>query len=541
MKVEAMSSQVSAAGSAPATAAAATAPAAVYPLQSTAAAVGSAPAAAVATSSAPVSEAVTGNALVAVAAAGSAPASAAACAPASAAAAAPFPTKSRRGTNIGLLLLKTETVSNPCVMMFYFTLDGDVAFPDFRQRVLESVSSFDRFTSTVCEGSFVDAGNFSIDDHVHEATEADLGGPPTQALLCQYLEGRFTMPLDTSRPMWEMILLRRYRANGDAVSPAQSVVIARIHHVIVDGTASMSILGAMSDESAAGTLSSEAAKAKSRDVVAKFVASHRPTCGPLGVGAGVVGVLCKYVANCFRPEPPSPFRGISTPHRSIAWTTLDAHTSLETARAHGATLNDVWMSALAGAMGGYMRQRGLPTEGLDLTVGMPVSLHSPVLDDDIGRTAGNRFGFILIRLPMYAFASRQERLHEVHRRLMVAKSWPEAVVSNAIASFTGCLPDAIVRCGLSKAGNGRTSTIMSNVRGPTEKLHMRGVDISSLNGFLSTPAGVALGLGLGTYAGRVALSVSCDRGLLGDDAAGQLMQMMIDDHEALCAAVDVSA
>jgi hypothetical protein len=28
-------------------------------------------------------------------------------------------------------------------------------------------------------------------------------------------------------------------------------------------------------------------------------------------------------------------------------------------------------------------------------------------------------------------------------------------------------------------------------------------------------------------------SVSCDRGLLGDDAAERLMQMMIEDHQAL--------
>ncbi len=259
------------------------------------------------------------------------------------------------------------------------------------------------------------------------------------------------------------------------------------------------------------------------------------------MGVGIVAVLCKYVADCFRPEPPSPFRGPSSSERAIAWAALDASTSMETARSHGCTLNDVWMSALAGAMGTYMRARGDPTEGLELTVGMPVSMHPPVLDADIGRIAGNRFGFILVRLPVYPFAQREARLQVVHQRLLAAKRRPEALVAHALSGMAGCLPEPALHCALASAGNSRTSTIMSNVRGPPDMLHINSLPISSLNGFLSTPPGVALGLGLGTYAGRVALSVSCDRGLLGDEAACQIMQLMLDDHEALCAAIEPAA
>ncbi len=150
-----------------------------------------------------------------------------------------MPPKRRRGTNIGLMLLKTETVTNPAVMLFHLTLDGDLLFGDFRQRVGAAVQSFDRFTSKVVDGHFVDDGTFLIDDHVHEVTAAQLGGTPTQLTLRAFLESRFTQPLDVAKPMWEMILIRGYRADGSAASTAQSVVIARIHHVIVDGTAAM--------------------------------------------------------------------------------------------------------------------------------------------------------------------------------------------------------------------------------------------------------------------------------------------------------------
>ena len=52
-----------------------------------------------------------------------------------------------------------------------------------------------------------------------------------------------------------------------------------------------------------------------------------------------------------------------------------------------------------------------------------------------------------------------------------------------------------------------------------EPLHVGGMELGELFGFLPTPPGVGLGVGIGTYAGRAALSVACDRALLGADPA----------------------
>ena len=58
--------------------------------------------------------------------------------------------------------------------------------------------------------------------------------------------------------------------------------------------------------------------------------------------------------------------------------------------------------------------------------------------------------------------------------------------------------------------------------------------LSSLFGFLPTPPGVALGVGVGTYAGQLSVSLTCDRQLLQDDA-GVLLEIMLEDASALCA------
>lgn len=73
---------------------------------------------------------------------------------------------------------------------------------------------------------------------------------------------------------------------------------------------------------------------------------------------------------------------------------------------------------------------------------------------------------------------------------------------------------------------------MSNVRGPPEQLHIGGFKLSGLFGFLPTPPGVALGIGVGTYGGQISVSLTCDRGLLGDDAT-MLLEMMLEEANAL--------
>ena len=260
---------------------------------------------------------------------------------------------------------------------------------------------------------------------------------------------------------------------------------------------------------------------------------------------GAVGVLCKYVANALRAEPPSPFRGLTTGQRTLAWRgSIDLEGSLGTARRLGCTLNDLWMACLAFAMGEYMRRHlrktgeaatdadaDASTRDLELTAGIPVSLHSPILPPEVGNSSGNKFGFLLTRLPMRTFPEddSRARLHQVQTVLKAAKHSPEAIVSYQLASVASCLPSALVSGAVTAGGNSSSSVIMSNVRGPPRQLHINGSAIQSLIGFLPTPPGVALGIGLGTYAGKLGLSVTCDR-CMGESSAEEILCLMLDEH-----------
>ena len=61
-------------------------------------------------------------------------------------------------------------------------------------------------------------------------------------------------------------------------------------------------------------------------------------------------------------------------------------------------------------------------------------------------------------------------------------------------------------------------------------LHIHGKRVESLSGFLPTPTGVALGVGLGTYGGGIGISITCDVGVLGEEAAQTILDLMLEEH-----------
>ena len=458
----------------------------------------------------------------------------------------------RKGTAVGLFLRSTETPKHPAIPCFMLVANGRMEHAKVQQRVLESLCKYERFTSVLQGDTWVHVhGAFDIRDHVKVLSKSDLDGdwPPTAERCRRLIERKFNVPFDKGKPMWEMYVAHGYAEDGgtDGKDGPQTAVIARVHHVIVDGTAAGLMLGQLSDEAKADALIDASTKAKIAAKVKELSARVSQGCGPVYMACGAAAVLCKYVGNALRAEPPSPFRGLTTGQRTLAWRgSIDLEGSLGAARRLGCTLNDLWMACLAYAMGEYMRRnRGrtgeaatdaeadASTDGLELTAGIPVSLHSPILPPEVGNSSGNKFGFLLVRLPMGRRPPNDQgsraRLHQVQAVLKMAKHSPEALVSYQLASLASCLPREWVSDAVTAGGNSSSSVIMSNVRGPPKQLHINGSAIQSLIGFLPTPPGVALGIGLGTYAGKLGLSVTCDR-CMGENSAETLLGLMLEEH-----------
>ena len=64
----------------------------------------------------------------------------------------------RRGTKLGLLLHRTETLDHPCVPLFYFTLKGDPDLGELRTRVNAALGRFE--TAEGVEEGLATSGTF---------------------------------------------------------------------------------------------------------------------------------------------------------------------------------------------------------------------------------------------------------------------------------------------------------------------------------------------------------------------------------------------
>lgn len=101
-------------------------------------------------------------------------------------------------------------------------------------------------------------------------------------------------------------------------------------------------------------------------------------------------------------------------------------------RAAGATLNDVLLSAVAGALGRYLVDHGeRPT---DLTTMVPVDVRP--LDEPLPAELGNRFALLFFTFPS-ALTAPLERLAETKRRMDRLKRSPEAYLTFALITAIG--------------------------------------------------------------------------------------------------------
>ena len=113
------------------------------------------------------------------------------------------------------------------------------------------------------------------------------------------------------------------------------------------------------------------------------------------MGASVVATLWRILAQ--RRDPETRLRGPLQVAKRCAWS---QQLPLDEIKAVGkrldATVNDVLVSAVAGAIRIYLAERGDALEGPGLRAAVPVNLR-PL--DDLDRL-GNRFGLVFLPLPI---------------------------------------------------------------------------------------------------------------------------------------------
>ena len=400
--------------------------------------------------------------------------------------------------------------------------------PRYRQKL-----AFPRFE--MGRPFWVDDPRFNIDYHVRHTA---LPSPGSMEQL-RGIAGRiFSQRLDRSKPLWEMWLVQ-------GLVDGNFALVSKTHHALVDGISGVDIATVLFDLAPApppleepepwvpeqepsqaelvaegikdlmrapGMVAGEAAKAM-RDPAATVERAREAAEG--------VGEIAWAGLN---PAPDVPLNVEIGPHRRIVWLQCDLADFKAVKDGLGGTVNDAFLTVVAGGLGKWLRSRGVRTEGLELRGLVPVSIRAK----DEHHALGNRIAALRGPLPVYA-RDPVERLRIVRKAMADVKESKQALGAEVLTGLEDFAPPTL----LAQASRINFSTrlfnlLVTNVPGPQFPLYMMGREMQEIVPVAFLPENHALAIAAMSYNGKL------DFGLIGDyDAMPDLERMAEFFEESL--------
>ena len=380
-----------------------------------------------------------------------------------------------------------------------------------------------------------DDPSFALRRHMHRIRLPSPGDQTTLEALVGTLQ---STPLDRDKPLWSVHFVDGF---GDGAA-----IVWRIQHCITDGISLARAFQSLGDHApeagiaphvrqpapplaAAAGPAAPAMLASRRLATAIARETRDAVAHPRGILRGrIAGVDARALARIARtgPDTPTVLKGpLSVPQRT-SWTTpMSLDEVKRIGRPTGATVNDVALAALAGALRDHLAARGSLVE--EIRAYLPFNLRS--LDEPIPRELGNMFGLVFLTLPI-GVAARRERLACVQQRMTEIKRSGEGRVVFDGLSVMGIWPTRNARL-WTDFFSAKATLVVSNMVGPTQPIRLAGVTVKGM--FIMAPRSGSVGLGVTifSYNGRVTFGVNADAGLLPDPS--ELMGAIVTELRAL--------
>jgi diacylglycerol O-acyltransferase / wax synthase len=403
----------------------------------------------------------------------------------------------------------------------------------FRQRMVFVPGHID-------EPYWVDDESFDLEYHVRHAA---LPAPGDWRQLCVLASRLFARPFDFRRPLWEFFVIEGLD-NVEGFPSGSFAVLAKMHHAAVDGISGADVTTALHTlEPDAGSPAQPDWKPDEAPGPASLLARgfanriRRPrrTVATIARSLPVLkGLKASIDAGDLRKPvrhkvPRTRFSGAVGPHRvmeACRWP-IDEMKAIR-ALVPGATVNDVLLATVGGALRLYLLEKGeLPPQPLVATC--PISIRS---DEERG-ALGNRIANMFIGLST-DIADPVERLRRIRDETANAKGVNETIGAKTLADLNALLPGRLVslatRAATRAAGAAVANTTVTNVPGPQQPLYLAGAELVTQFGLGTLLEGMGIFHFVLSYCGEVTLTVTADRSKLPDPAHyAECLQRAYDD------------
>lgn len=397
--------------------------------------------------------------------------------------------------------LATDSAAAPMQIAAILVMDRAVELAEVRAALNERITAVPRFRERLVRAPFgcgrplwVDDADFAIERHV---VDRRCPAPGDEAALLQVAAAAAVDPLPRDRPLWSITVV--HGLGGD-----RSALVVVIHHVLADGIGGLAALGLLVDGApTAPKVPFPARRPTAWNLLADATASRLRALRrwPAGLrlvrdaskelGGGRIG----HPTRCSLNQP-------TGRHRQLAVARADLSALSAAAHAHDATINDILLTAVSGALAGALRHRGESADRFVLSV--PVSGRT-----NKGATAlGNHVGAMLVEvspqrdptLQLAAIAETTRAHRHSHDR-------------GASAILLGPLFRLLAQIGAFRWYVDRqriVTTFVTNLRGPRTPMAFLGATVTDVIPVTQITGNVTISFAALSYSGALVVTAIAD-------------------------------
>ncbi|MEH6569495.1 MAG: wax ester/triacylglycerol synthase family O-acyltransferase [Halioglobus sp.] len=371
---------------------------------------------------------------------------------------------------------------------------------------------------------WVDDEQFDIDFHVRHTS---LPRPGNDEQLKTLVGQIMSVQLDRARPLWEVYIIEGMADGGFAC-------ITKMHHCMVDGESGMGLTAVLMHIDAnhvpedgpryrprpaptQAELKKEARKAQFRKPwtvfqdLQEFGKQSDNVGKELVARTKAVGELLS--TSMAQKRADSPINGETSAQRIYEWLDLPLDKVKAIAKTADATVNDVVLTLVTGAMRDYCGVRGFDVNKEPFRVSAPVSMRRHTGKKNEEGDMGNEVTQWTVPLPIDVPSPRKQ-LAAIHAETVAMKDSTAVLAAQTITSILSLSP------GLMGAMMGQASvavnTVVTNMPGPQFALYQCGAEMQVARPCVPLNGGLGIVIGVLSYNGTISFGLTGDPAIMDD-------------------------
>ncbi len=454
--------------------------------------------------------------------------------------------------------LYSESPKSPMHVGTLAVIEGSIDFKNFKKGVESKLHMLPKFRQRLVHVPlnldypyWADDPNFDLDMQIQHIKLPD---PADWETLRELTASIFSRPLDLRRPLWSITFVEGLN-NVSQVPEGSVAIVAKIHHVMVDGMSGVGIMGVLFSIFKDEKISTKPIEPFNPDplpndftLLAKSSIKFfkNPLKLPKVAGKTILKLAENRIKNRMQiknelvktsfPVPKTIFNQSISPRRTWGTAILSLDRVKALKNEMEVTLNDIILAICSGGIRRYLLEKEkMPSQPLIANV--PISIRKKSEKGEMSNKISNMF------IPIGTnIEDPIERLKAIQEQTIRGKMKHKALGAKTLAQMADAVPFGLVnlaagvysRYNLNEYHRPPFNVTITNIPGPQLPLFLNGHKVLSIFGLTPVVDGLGLIIGIFSYNGQVSITTTSDAKTMPDaDVFSRYIRESANELEAI--------